>query len=225
VVLKLMEIICDNCQKKINVPDSKIPKDRVAYLTCPGCKNRLAVTSNPQESREKKQKSNKMILEDLLSDTYDANEKPFDFLEEEAKTSLVCVSDHKIVGKISPVLSGLEYHNTLANSARDALKKMRYHNFDLVILDELFDSKNYHSNGVLIYLQQLPMALRRNLFLVLLTSRFRTMDNMEAFHKSVNLIVNVANISEFRKILLRGIADNEVFYKVFKNASKNIRGI
>ncbi|MFO8084597.1 MAG: zinc-ribbon domain-containing protein [Desulfobacterales bacterium] len=220
-----MEIICDNCQKKMNVPDSKIPKDRVAYLKCPGCENRLALTSNPQQSQQKKQKSKKMILQDLLSDTYDATEKPFDFLEEEAKTSLVCVSDLEIVGKINPVLSGLEYHNTLANSARDALKKMRYHNFDLVILDELFDCKNYHSNGVLIYLQQLPMALRRNLFLVMLTNRFRTMDNMEAFHKSVNLIVNVANISEFKKILLRGIADNEVFYKVFKNASKKIRGI
>ena len=219
-----MEIICDNCQKKLNIPNDKIPKDRVAYLNCPGCKNRLAVTLNPQPAVQQKNESSISIFDELISDTYDAAEKPFDFLEEEAKTSLVCVLDKEIQEKINPILIDLEYHNTVAQSARDALKKMRYHAFDLIILDELFDCKNYHSNGVLIYLQHLPMVMRRNIFLILLTNRFRTMDNMEAFHKSVNMIINKANTNEFKKILSRGIADNEIFYKVFKNTAKKILG-
>jgi len=219
-----MEIICDNCQKKLNIPNDKIPKDRVAYLNCPGCKKRLAVTLNPQPEVRQKNESSISIFDELISDTYDAAEKPFDFLEEEAKTSLVCVLDKEIQEKINPTLIDLEYHNTVAESARDALKKMRYHAFDLIILDELFDCKNYHSNGVLIYLQHLPMATRRNIFLILLTNRFRTMDNMEAFHKSVNMIINKANTNEFKKILSRGIADNEIFYKVFKNTAKKILG-
>ncbi len=217
-----MEIVCDNCQKKMNIPDNKIPKNRVAYLTCPGCKNRLTLGPDPQQQRKK---SSEAILQDLLSETYDATEKPFDFLEEEAKTSLVCVTDQEITPKINSVLKELEYHNMVAADARDGLKKMRYHNFDLVVLDELFDCKNYYFNGVLIYLQQLPMVLRRNLFLVLLTDRFRTMDNMQAFHKSVNLIINKADMGEFKKILLRGVADNEVFYRVFKNVSKKMLGV
>ena len=220
-----MEIICDNCRKKLNVPDEKIPRDRVAYLTCPGCKNRMNITSVMNSEPQVKQKSGEMILQDLLADADDTAEKPFDFLEEEAKTSLVCVMDHEIAARISSVLTDLEYHNTVAEGARDALKKIRYHNFDIIILDELFDCKNFHFNGVLIYLQQLPMAIRRHLFVVLLTNRFRTMDNIEAFHKSVNLIINMANINEFKKVLLRGIADNEVFYKIFKTASKKILGI
>lgn len=219
-----MEMICDNCQKKLNIPDEKIPRNRVAYLNCPGCKNRLAINSSPQTEKPKTQKSGDLV-QDLLTETYDSTEKPFDFLEEEAKTSLLCASDPKTADVVKSVLVDLEYHNTIATSARDALRKMRYHNFDLVILDELFDCKEYHFNGVLIYLQQLPMALRRNLFLVMLTHRFRTMDNMEAFHKSVNLVVNIVNVNEFKKILLRGIADKEIFYKVFQNASKKIRGI
>jgi PleD family two-component response regulator len=219
-----MEIICDNCQKKLNIPDNKIPKDRIAYLNCPGCKNRLAVTLNPQAEEQQKNESNPLIFDEVISDAYDAAEKPFDFLEEEAKTSLVCLMDQEIQEKINPILVNLEYHNTVAESARDALKKMRYHTFDIVILDELFDCKNYHSNGVLIYLQHLPMTMRRNIFLILLTSRFRTMDNMEAFHRSVNLIVNRVNINDFKKILLRGIADHEIFYKVFQNTAKKILG-
>jgi hypothetical protein len=219
-----MEIICENCQRKLNIPDNKIPKDRIAYLNCPGCKKRLAVTLNPQLEKQQKNESTSTIFDEIISDTYDAAEKPFDFLEEEAKTSLVCVMDQEIQEKINPILINLEYHNTVAESARDALKKMRYHTFALVILDELFDCKNYHSNGVLIYLQHLPMVMRRNIFLTLLTNRFRTMDNMEAFHKSVNLIINKANITDFKKILLRGIADHEVFYKVFQNTAKKILG-
>lgn len=219
-----MEIICDNCQKKLNIPDNKIPKDRIAYLACPGCKNRLAVTLNPQSEERQKNESGSTLFDEVISDTYDAAEKPFDFLEEEAKTSLVCVMDQEIQEKINPILVNLEYHNTVAESARDALKKMRYHTFDIVILDELFDCKNFHSNGVLIYLQHLAMVMRRNIFLILLTTRFRTMDNMETFHKSVNLIINKANINDFNKILLRGIADHEVFYKVFHNTAKKILG-
>ena len=218
-----MEIICDHCQKKLNIPDNKIPKDRVAYLNCPGCKNRLALTVNPQPGAPQKNESITKIFEELISDTYDAAEKPFDFLEEEAKASLLCVSDPKIQEMLNPILIDLEYHNTVAEDARDALKKMRYHVFDLVVLDEGFDCKDVHSNGVLIYLQHLPMGVRRNIFLALLTERFRTMDNMEAFHKSVNMVINKAHINQFKKILLRGIADNDFFYKVFKNtAKKNI---
>jgi hypothetical protein len=88
-----MEIICDNCQKKLNIPDNKIPKDRVAYLNCPGCKKRLAVNLNPNLKKSKKMNQHVSIFDELISDTYDAAEKPFDFLEEEAKTSLVCVLD------------------------------------------------------------------------------------------------------------------------------------
>jgi hypothetical protein len=62
------------------------------------------------------------------------------------------------------------------------------------------------------------MSIRRNIFLTLITDRFRTMDNMEAFNKSVNLIVNVKNIDEIEKILRRGVADNKEFYRVFKES-------
>jgi hypothetical protein len=219
-----MEIICDNCQKKLNIPDNKIPKDRAAYIHCPGCKNRLSLTFNSEPGVNRKNETGASIFEEMISETYDATEKPFDFLEEEAKASLVCVQDQEIQEKINPILIDMEYHNTVAENARDALKKMRYHTFDLVILDELFDCKNLYSNGVLIYLQHLPMVIRRNIFFILLTDRFRTMDNMEAFHKSVNMIINKANINQFKKILLRGIADNDFFYKVYKNTAKRILG-
>ena len=35
-----MEIVCQNCQSKFNLPDQKIPADRSASLPCPKCKNK-----------------------------------------------------------------------------------------------------------------------------------------------------------------------------------------
>jgi hypothetical protein len=73
-------------------------------------------------------------------------------------------------------------------------------------------------NSVLNYLDRLNMSIRRNIFLTLITNRFRTMDNMAAFNKSVNLIVNLKNINEIEKILRRGVADNKALYRVFKES-------
>ncbi len=81
---------------------------------------------------------------------------------------------------------------------------MRYHVYDVVAVDESFDTDNPEANGVLIYLERLGMAIRRNMFVTMISSRHRTMDNMTAFLKSVNLIINSKNIEDTGKILSRG---------------------
>jgi hypothetical protein len=60
------------------------------------------------------------------------------------------------------------------------------------------------------------------MFVTLISSRFRTMDNMMALNKSVNLIVNIKNIEDIGKILSRGITDNEYFYRIFKQTLKEV---
>ncbi|UCD32992.1 MAG: hypothetical protein JSV38_03705, partial [Desulfobacterales bacterium] len=62
------------------------------------------------------------------------------------------------------------------------------------------------------------ISIRRNIFVVLLTDRFRTMDYMAAFNKSVNLIINLKNINDIEKILKRGVADNASFYRVLRES-------
>jgi DNA-binding response OmpR family regulator len=116
----------------------------------------------------------------------------------------------------------MEYQITVAESARDALKRMRYHVYDLIVVNENFDTDNPDANGVLIYLERLSMAVRRNMYVAMVSGRFRTMDNMMALNKSVNLIINVKNIEDIGKILSRGITDNEYFYRVFKETLKEV---
>ena len=154
--------------------------------------------------------------------SYNAAEKPFDFIEEEGLTALVCESNPMVRKTIINALEVMDYQITEAESARDGLKRMRYHNYDLFVVNENFDTDNPESNSILLFLERLSMSVRRDMFVTLISSRFRTMDNMMALNKSVNLIVNIKNIEDIGKILSRGITDNEYFYRIFKQTLKEV---
>ena len=210
-----MEIICSNCSSKFRIADEKIPVGRVTNIPCPKCKVRIAVTP-PKKSAG----GPAGFEESGDAGTYDASDKPFDFIEEEGLTALLCEQSPMARSTIQNALNLMDYQITIAESARDALKRMRYHVYDLIVINESFDTKNPDANGVLIYLERLGMSVRRNIFVAMISSRYRTMDNMMAFNASVNLIVNIKNIEDIGKILSRSITDTELFYRVYKETLK-----
>ena len=211
-----MDIICSNCSSKFRIAEEKIPVGRVTNIPCPKCKVRITV--NPA----KKSVGSMAGFEETGENSgYDAADKPFDFIEEEGLTALLCEQNPLARTTIQNALNLMDYQITIAESARDALKRMRYHVYDLIVINESFDTKNPDSNGVLIYLERLAMSVRRNIFVAMISSRYRTMDNMMAFNASVNLIINIKNIEDIGKILSRSITDTELFYRVYKETLKD----
>lgn len=223
-----MKISCENCRSKFNIPDEKVPKGQIFSLSCPQCNTKVVVDtrSNTPSSLDQVStsfdesilKKKQTIIDEVDADTYDASDKPFDFVEEGVETALLCEPDPAVQAEIKTALFNMEYHITAPKLAKDALKQMRFHIFDMVVINERFGTQNPDMNPVLNYLNRLNMSIRRNMFVTLITNRFRTMDNMAAFNKSVNLIVNLKNIDEIEKILKRGISDHDAFYRVFKRA-------
>ena len=199
------------------MPDDKIPAGRQTTVSCPKCKGKILLGSKKRSAA-----SRVSLVSSNSGNGYDAAEKPFDFIEEEGLTALVCEANPLVRKTITNALDVLEYQITEAESARDALKRMRYHNYDLFVINENFDTDNPESNGILLYLERLNMSVRRNMFVALVSDRFRTMDNMMALNKSANLIINIKNIEDIGKILSRGITDNEFFYRVFKGTLKEV---
>ncbi len=208
-----MDVICSNCQSKFKISNEKIPAGRRTTVACPKCKGYITLKSRKGSAGGGAASS---------AGNYNAAEKPFDFIEEDGLTALVCESNPTVRRTITNALEVLDYQITEAESARDALKRMRYHNYDLFVINEQFDSDNPESNGVLLYLERLGMSVRRNMFVALISSRFRTMDNMMALNKSVNLIINIKNIEDIGKILSRGITDNEFFYRIFRGTLQEV---
>jgi len=220
-----MEVTCQKCEGRIKISDDKLPAGKSATVKCPHCQERVTVT-RPAPKPELSEAS----FDDLFApgeedgDGYDAAEKPFDFIEEEGKTALVCESDSTVREKLRPTLDVLEYHVTEVPNSREALKKMRYHNYDLILLNEYFDTRDPDANAVMIYLERMGMETRRHIFVTLLTTRYRTMDQMTAFQKSVNMVLNLRNVDDFDKILQRGLADYGLFFKVFKESLTALKG-
>jgi CheY-like chemotaxis protein len=209
-----MNIICTHCKSQFKIADDKIPAGRSASFPCPKCRTRISVGAEPAAP------AGKVALNEVDTSGYNPADRPFDFIEEEGKTALVCEQHPLLKKPIIESLEQMEYQITVAESARDALKRMRYHVYDIVVVDEDFDTDNPEANGVLIYLERLGMSVRRNIFVALVSSRHRTMDNMTAFLKSVNLIVNSKNIDDFSKIVSRGLTDHLSFYRVFREKLK-----
>ena len=209
-----MEITCENCQSRFKLPDEKVPAGKSTRLSCPKCKGQITVVP-PNGAGH--------LLKNGLEETgYDASEKPFDFIEEEGNTALACESDPAMLKKIVDTLNLLEYHVTVSESGRDALKKMRYHQYDLVVINEAFHCTGPDTNMVLLYLERLNMSARRDIYVTMISRQYRTMDQMMAFRHSVNLIVNSKNIDDIGKIIQRGLTDHEFFYRVFKDTLKEV---
>jgi len=217
-----MEIICDSCQSKLKIPDEKIPAGKTASFACPKCKGKITISpdseNQPEASDENAGDFGDLGFEEDSFEDEDASEeaRPFQFIEEEGKIALICETDPVIRKSVTDVLTLMEYHVTTAQDPRDALKKIRYQNYDVLVVNERFGSEDPDTNGILIYLERLAMDTRRNMFVAMVSERFRTMDNMMAFNKSVNLIINKENAAEVDKILSRGLTDYDMFYRIYK---------
>lgn len=224
-----MDITCDICKSRFRVPDEKIPAG-LESIPCPKCKNRIVLVAgqknielNLKEEPAGHSDSEALTFDEAQSsDSYDASDKPFDFEEEEGKTALVCESDPERKKQIIESLRLMEFNITESDNSRDALKKMRYHEYDLIVLNEKFDTPSNELNPIMMAIDRIPISTRRNLFVALISDRFRTMDNMTAFEKSVNIIINTKNMEDIGKILNRGTTDHEYFYRIFKETLKKL---
>ncbi|NJL60223.1 MAG: response regulator [Desulfobacteraceae bacterium] len=146
------------------------------------------------------------------------------YLEEGAKTALLCESNSDFHTKLRTALENIGYKVLSPAEPREALKQLRFHDFNVVVLNEMFGTRNPDVNHVHKHLSQLPMHSRRNIFVSLISERFKTGDNMQTFNKSVNQIINVSDIDRVEKVLKRGINENETFYRVMKESVAKIKG-
>ncbi len=217
-----METICEHCKAKLNIPDEKIPKNQTVRIACPKCKKKM--TLNATKKQNETGSFHLKFIES--SQAGESGEDPYGygdysddqalaFYEEGTKLALVMDNNSEHTENIRMDVGQLGYKAISAPSIRDAIGRMRYHHFDLVILSEGFDGQPLERNPILSYLNNLSMAVRRRMFVALMGEGFKTMDDMMAFALSVNLVVNTKELDKLSAILKRAISDYEKFYKVF----------
>jgi len=146
----------------------------------------------------------------------DYSGRPFGYMEPDTETAMICEQDPVIRDKIVSELKRMGFATVQPSGFKEALKYMRFHVFSVIFIDEDFDTGVWETNNVLRYLENLNMTIRRQTFVVLVSTTIATMDNLEAYAKSVNLIINKRDIISVEKLLRQGTTENEEFYRVFR---------
>lgn len=227
-----MEVTCEHCKTKLNVPDEKIPKDQLVRLNCPKCKNKITIDSRKKTKEESpdgtdfsetgklhlkfiEPQKTKTEEESYSYKDYSDEEESLDFFDENTRLALVMSGDPENSDKIRGAIEELGYRFIESSSTRDALGKMRFHHFDMIFLSEGFDGQELNNSPILNYLNHVSMSSRRRIFLALMGEQFRTMDEMMAYAMSANAVINPKDAGQLVSILKKGIAEHKKFYKVF----------
>lgn len=225
-----MEVSCDKCRTRFTIPDEKVPRDRTVRLTCPKCKGSIALGGEPSPGAPESKaamngeefrlrfidpKASKKPAEESYSYEDYTGDQALEFFEEGTKLALVMADNQEHSEVIRGAVEKIGYKFIVTPNTRDAIGKLRFHHFDLVILAEGFDGQPLDHSAILNYLNRLPVNIRRRVFLALVSDGFKTMDNMMAFAMSANVVINTKDTEKLDLVLRKAMAENERFYKVF----------
>jgi len=222
-----MEVACGQCKSRFNIPDDKVPKDKVVKLTCPKCKGKISLGGEAPEQSAKADESGEFRMKFMDSTTghkapeesygYEdyTSDEALDFFEEGIKLALIMPNSSINEDRLRAGIEIIGYKCVFTPNTRDAIGKLRFHHFDLIILADGFDSQPLDHSVIVNYLNRLSMPVRRRIFLALISDNFKTMDNMMAFAMSANVVINFKDIEKLHLILKKAVSENERFYKVF----------
>ena len=213
-----MEVVCEKCKARLNIPDEKIPRGKRTIISCPKCKNKVTLEPPgpepeipvPESQKEPEPPQPKPRPASEAEDVEDLG-----FFEEGVKLALVLENDPQEVEAVKAAVEELGYKYVSAENTRKAVSTLRLHHFDLVILSDRFEGVEIAQSPVLQYMNHLSISVRRRIFFALIGDAFKTMDNMTAFAMSVNMVICREDMDRLTSILKRGVSENEQFYKVY----------
>ncbi len=141
------------------------------------------------------------------------------------KTALICddqsdTHGHYKGGIINSSLIDLGYNVDIATSKDDLFEKIKFNQYDIIVLNESFGGSSIENNDILKFFQDMPMVTRRHILLLLVGKDLKTLDNMAAFCRSVNATVNQQDLPNMPNILKRALDEYNGLYKVYKETLK-----
>ncbi len=221
-----MEIACNHCQSKFNIPDEKLPKGRKVSLQCPKCKQRIHIIPGEDNVQSVMPVSNLSPVinprQEHETPAYNAADKPFGILDKNAKTAMICVSYPHTNEIAIKILNSMQYHILNVDNVHTALKSMMYHLFDVIIIGDDFDINRQGYYHIMEYINTLEMVLRRKMVVMLISKDIHTMDNMAALHASVNQILNYKQVNLMENVLQRTILEHDQFYAIYNESLRKL---
>jgi DNA gyrase/topoisomerase IV subunit B len=107
----------------------------------------------------------------------------------------------------------------------DVALKLKTYSYDVVIIYENFKGSKIETNPIIREMVQTTGARRRQHFVVLLSHKFATNDAMSAFVNSVDQIINIADLANFKAVLRRGVSQHRELYHSFNEMFKSVQSL
>ena len=141
----------------------------------------------------------------------------FDLLSSTDHPGLLGLSTPELLAPCQKALQDLGYKVHSTNSHSEFLSRFAQIQYQIVILEELFDAASSLENKALINLQTMPMNQRRHTVSILIGLSFQTLHPMQAFQQSVHAVVNMADVQKLPQIIQKVVADHDLFYNVLRD--------
>ena len=84
-----MEIVCQDCRNRFKIADENLPPERIFSVKCPKCERRLEIHAQPEAQTATRVTRLEPPANEVESRTYDASEKPFDYVHAGVQTALL----------------------------------------------------------------------------------------------------------------------------------------
>lgn len=147
------------------------------------------------------------------------------FIDLGDNTALVCVDHQQYQKIVVPQLIDMTYKVHLGLFEEDVVLKLKSYDYNVVVIYENFKNSKLETNPLLREMTKRPDARRRQHFVVLLSHRFPTNDAMSAFVHSVDEIINIADLANFKPVLRRGVAQHSELYRSFNDMVKSVQAL
>jgi predicted Zn finger-like uncharacterized protein len=214
-----MDLMCEDCQAVIQIPDERIPLNTTFRVTCPRCTRKVVAST-----KRSKAPANSMCQEPAPVSPSEASTQtsenvneflaePLERLASGQPTALLCVDQAETCPCIKPILESMGYIVDYLVTTEQALQSLRYNQYHVIFLDDTFGGTS--PNPVAEHLSTLDMNARRGMFVVLMGVRFQTADDWQAFVHSVDLVFHPADLLQLATVLKRSLSDHERSYKIF----------
>ena len=217
-----MQVTCNACHRSMNIPDKKLPKDQAFSITCPECKTKFKVDQHLKPKEREPVLPPQKEKKDKIVDTTSMMVNPEEFEDDE---DLVIYDENDQIALVlddinkdvwTKALEEKNFKIQYARSPEYAVHKMKFTHFHFIALNENFGNVALDESPIYKKMIEIPMVTRRNIFFALVGTNLKSLNNMQAYQKSANVVINEKDLEKLGDILKKSISENEIFYKVYK---------
>src|ERR1051325_1545261 len=146
----------------------------------------------------------------------------FDFTSPTDKPALVGLSSLTCQNAVRDALKELGYKVHEAVNHEDFIQRFSQLQYQVVVLEELFNATKPEENLSLVTMQRLQMSLRRHTVFFLVGDAFSSLNSLQAFQQSVHAVVNRLDLPNFGTLVQQVVAETNLFLATYRDTKTRI---